>query len=112
MLIGLFTQVNKGQDLFKDHFDPLFCIKEIKSKDTYLGYVSYSYYHFINHSQVDICDILKELCQKYTNRIEGYLFYWNLLRTEPFADPKQSFLISERLYKESISLKFDDQISL
>jgi hypothetical protein len=112
MILGVFNNYHPKQDLFKEQYEPMFCIKHIKSKDSYLGYLAYALYNYISGGSGNVCDILTELINKYRNRIEVYLFYWHVLTKGKYVDKRKAFKLTEAFYNNSISLKFDDPISL
>jgi hypothetical protein len=112
MIVGVFTEIHPSQELFKEQYDAKFCVKEIKGRDSYLGYIAYAYFNYINGIRVDICTIMKELIRKYNTRVEGYLFYWNVLsKADTYIDHKAAYNLSAQFYKNCLSIKFDDPIS-
>ena len=110
MIIGVYCTLYPKQELFDQPYDPKFCIKKIKSEDTYLGYLCYAHMCYLLKKSDNIEDILSELMDKYKNRVEAFFFYWQFLIKKKNSNLRKAYNIAENYWKNSSSIKFDDSI--
>jgi hypothetical protein len=111
-LIGSYRQIFPEQMLFNEKYiyDPKYCIKKIKEKDDYLSYIAYAEYNYLVNENYSIDKLLKQLMSKYSNKIEAYLRYWQLLTKGKYQNYELANSISEVYWKNSSTINFDDSI--
>lgn len=112
LIISTFIDLHKNQKIFQEKiiYEPKYCIKKIKEKDDYLSYICYAEYNYLIDDNYQIDKLLKQLINKYPNKVEAYLRYWQLLTKGKFKNYEQANKISEFYWKNSSTIQFDDGI--
>lgn len=112
IFIGIFTTLHSKQTYFNlcNVYDPKYCIKKIKERDPYLAYMAYADYHFYTNDNFSIDKLLKQLISKYSNKVEAYLRYWQLLIKGRYKNYELANSISEIYWKNCSTISFDDNI--
>ena len=110
MLIGSFCEIHKDQNLFEEFYEPKYCIKKIKAIDPFFSYLAYAEHNFIIDENYEIDKILNQMMDKYPNRIESYLKYWQLLTKGKFKNLNLAYKLSENYWKNSSVINLEENI--
>lgn len=107
-IIGIYCKLNFFQSLFINPYEPLFCIKQIRTSDSYLGYLAFSEYkRFTDADNYNPHDFYSDIIKIYPLRYEAYYSYWQLLVKGRYKDFKAAHYLSEKLWRNSSEIKLD-----
>jgi len=110
MIISLYVKVKPDQKAFTKYYDPKHCVKRIKDKDIYLGYLAYAEYNCLINKSFNPENIYAEIIYKYPKRIEAYLKFWNRLVKGSPKEYKKAHSLSEVFWKNSSIIQFDNDV--
>jgi len=110
MIISVYVKIKPEQKAFTNFFDPKHCVKKIKDKDVYLGYLAYAEYNTLINKNFNPESIFVEIIYKYPKRIEGYLKLWSRLVKGPVKEYKKAHSLSEVFWKNSSIIQFDNDV--
>lgn len=108
MIVGIYCKLNFFQNLFQNPFEPLYCIKQIRSTDSYLGYLAFSEYkRFTDADNYNPHEFYSDIFKNYPLRFEAYYSYWQLLTKGRYKDYKTAQILSEKLWRKRTETKLD-----
>jgi hypothetical protein len=110
MIVSIYSKLRPDQKAFTKFYEPKHCVKKIKDKDVYLGYLAYCEYNSLMNKNYNSESILVEIIYKYPKRIEAYLKLWNRLVKNTPKDYKKAIAISEVFWKNSSIIQFDNDV--
>lgn len=110
MMVSVYAKLRPEQKAFSKFYEPKQCVKKIKDKDVYLGYLAYAEYNSLINKSFNSESILVEIIYKYPKRIEAYLKLWNKLVKNTPKDYKKAHAISEVFWKNSSIIQFDNDV--
>jgi hypothetical protein len=124
MYIGTYVEINKSKgitsELFKQSYEPIFCIKQIKEIEkrldltdkknisNYFSYIAFAEYNFLKDENYHIEKVVRQLIEREPNKPEAYLRYWQLLINKKSFE--LSKLISNKFWKRGNNINFDNSI--
>jgi hypothetical protein len=110
MIVSVFAKLKPDQKAFVKFYDPKHCVKKIKERDVYLGYLAYAEYNSLINKSFNPENIFMEIIYKYPKRIEGYLKFWSRLVKNTPKEYKKAHSLSEVFWKNSSIIQFDNDV--
>jgi len=110
MIVSIFAKLKPDQKAFVKFYDPKHCVKKIKERDVYLGYLAYAEYNSLINKSFNPENIFMEIIYKYPKRIEGYLKFWSRLVKNTPKEYKKAHSLSEVFWKNSSIIQFDNDV--